>query len=41
MLYVKDFTYKEIAYDLGMSYEWVKKRRRNALRIIQNILDKE
>jgi RNA polymerase sigma factor (sigma-70 family) len=41
MLYVKDFTYKEIAYDFGMSYEWVKKRRKNALRLVQDIIDKE
>lgn len=40
MLYVKDFTLKEVAYDFGMSYEWVKKRKNKALRMVQNILDK-
>lgn len=39
-LYVKDFTLKEIAYDFGMSYEWVKKWKQKALRMIQNIIDK-
>lgn len=40
-LYVKDFTMKEIAYNLHMSYEGVKKRKNKALRFIQNIIDKE
>lgn len=40
MLYVKDSTLKEIAFDFERSYEWVKKRRKKALRMVQNILDK-
>jgi DNA-directed RNA polymerase specialized sigma subunit len=40
MLYVKDSTLKEIAFDFERSYEWVKKRRKNALRMVQNIIDK-
>lgn len=38
-LYVKDYTRKEVAYDFGMSLEWVKKRKNKALRLIQKILD--
>ena len=40
-LYVKDFTRKEVAYDLGVSLECVKKRKNKALRFIQSIIDKE
>ena len=38
MLYVGDSTYKEIAYEFGMSYEWVKKHRKMGLRRIQGII---
>jgi DNA-directed RNA polymerase specialized sigma24 family protein len=39
-LYVKDFTLKEIAYDFDRSYEWVKKHKRKALRMVQSMIDK-
>lgn len=39
-LYVKDFTLKEIAYEFDRSYEWVKKWKQKALRMVQSILDK-
>lgn len=43
-LYVqyKDYpTIKDVAYDKHMSYDWVKKRKSNALRLLQEILDKD
>lgn len=38
-LYVQDYTMKEIAYQLGKSYEWVKLKKRCALRLVQALLD--
>lgn len=41
MLYVKDQTLKEVAYAFGRSYEWAKAKKRKALNLLQNILDKK
>jgi DNA-directed RNA polymerase specialized sigma24 family protein len=38
-LYVQDYTMKEIAYQLGKSYEWVKLKKRRALLLVQALLD--
>lgn len=40
-LYVQDYTMKEIAYQLGKSYEWVKLKKRRALQLVQALLDGE
>lgn len=39
--YVQDITIKELAYHFGKSYEWVKWRKRKAVEMIQEVLDKE
>lgn len=45
MLYVEynedgeDYTFKELAYKFKKSYDFIKKRKRRALRILQTILD--
>lgn len=41
MLYVRDQTLKEVAYCSGRSYEWAKAKKRKALRLLQNILDRK
>ena len=41
MLYVKDQTLKEVAYHFGRSYEWAKAKKRKALNLLQNILNKK
>lgn len=38
-LYVQDYTMKEIAYQLGKSYELVKLKKRRALQLVQALLD--
>ena len=38
-LYVEGFSYKEIAYHFDRSYDWVKRKKRVALRLLQEILD--
>lgn len=38
-LYVQDYTMKEIAYQKGKSYEWVKLKKRRALQLVQSLLD--
>jgi DNA-directed RNA polymerase specialized sigma24 family protein len=38
-LYVQDYTMKEIAYHRGKSYEWVKIKKRVALRLVQGMID--
>lgn len=38
-LYVQDYTMKEIAYQLGKSYEWVKLKKRRSLQLVQALLD--
>lgn len=40
-IYVDGYMVKELPSKFHKSYDWVKKRKRTALRIIQNILDKE
>lgn len=39
MLYVEDYTRKEIAYQFKKSYEWVKKQRQKALKHVQQMID--
>ena len=39
-LYVKDCTLKEIAYQFHKSYAWAKKKKKNALRLVQSLVDK-
>lgn len=39
-LYVQDYSMKEIAYQLGKSYEWVKVKKRRALQLVQEMIDK-
>lgn len=41
MLYVQEDTLKEVAYHFGRSYEWAKAKKRKALRLLQDILDKK
>ena len=41
MLYVEDCTLKEIAYKYKRSYDWAKARKKKALQLLQNILDKK
>lgn len=38
-LYVQDYSMKEIAYQLGKSYEWVKVKKRRALQLVQALID--
>lgn len=38
-LYVLDYTIKEIAFHVGMSYEWVQRRKSKGLKLLQAILD--
>ena len=38
-LYIEDYTMKEVAYSFDRSYDWVKKKKRKALRMIQQILN--
>lgn len=38
-IFVQDQSMKEVAYHYGKSYEWVKRRKRTALGLIQSILD--
>lgn len=38
--YVKDYSLKEISYNLKKSYEWAKQVKRKALKRVQLILDK-
>lgn len=38
-LYVQDYSMKEIAYQLGKSYEWVKMKKRRALQLVQALID--
>ena len=40
-IYIEDFTMKEIAFSYERSYDWVKKKKRRALKMIQQILDEE
>lgn len=40
LLYVRDFTLKEVAYHFKRSYDWAKVTKRVALRRIQEIIDK-
>ena len=40
-LYVEDKTLKEIAYECGMSYEWVKVRKRRGLLLIQRYIEEK
>lgn len=37
--YVNYYTMKELAFHFGMSYEWVKVKRREALKHLQSVLD--
>lgn len=40
-LYVQGHSLKEIAYHFDKSYDWVKKRKRKALDLVQEIIDKK
>ena len=37
--YIQDYTLYEIADYFGKSYEWAKKKKRSALKMLQDILD--
>ena len=39
MLYVHNYTMKEIAYHKRKSYDWVKAKKRNGLMLVQAVLD--
>lgn len=43
ILYVKagDFTLKDIAWEFHKSYDWAKWKKRKALKMVQQIIDKE
>ena len=38
-LFVKDSTLKELAYQFDKSYDWVKKKKCKALKIVQGMID--
>lgn len=38
-LYVNYYTMKEVAYHTGKSYDWVRMRKGQALRLLQSVLD--
>jgi DNA-directed RNA polymerase specialized sigma24 family protein len=38
-MYVQDYTMKELAYHFGKSYAWVKCKKSNGLKLLQDILD--
>lgn len=38
-LFVKDSTLKELAYQFDKSYDWVKKKKHKALKIVQGMID--
>lgn len=38
-LYVEDYTMKEIAYQKGKSYGWVKLKKKSALQLVQALID--
>ena len=40
-IFVEDCTMKEVAYHYGRSYDWVKLKKRSALKQIQAILDEK
>lgn len=40
-LYIQDYTMKELAHHFGKSYDWVKERKRRALMLLQEMLDRE
>lgn len=40
-LFVEDFTMKEVAYQLSKSYDWVKLKKRSALRRIQAMINEK
>lgn len=37
--YAQDYTMKELAYHFGKSYEWVKWKKRDAVKLVQSMLD--
>lgn len=37
-LYVQDYTLKELAYHFGKSYDWVKRKKSNGLKLLQGML---
>lgn len=41
MLFVKDYTMKEIAYHFHKSYDWAKKKKGKALKMLQNMIDEK
>ena len=41
MFYVKDCSLKEIAYHFKRSYDWAKARKKKALQLLQDMLDKK
>lgn len=38
MLYVEDYTMKELAYHAGKSYDWVKAKKKHGLELVQGLL---
>lgn len=38
-IYVQDYSLKELAFHHKKSYDWVKKRKRNALKLLQELLN--
>lgn len=41
LLYVRDFTLKEVAYHFKRSYDWAKAKKRTALQHLQEIIDEK
>ena len=40
-LYIQEYSMKEIAYQYKKSYDWVKLKKRHALRLLQAVLDEQ
>ncbi len=40
-LYVEDWTFKELARHFGKSYDWVKRKKKTALGLLQKLLDEK
>lgn len=38
-LYVQDYSMKDVSYQYKKSYDWVRLKKRNGLRLLQEILD--
>lgn len=38
-LYVQDYSLKELSYKFDRSYDWVKKKKKNAMKLLQKIVE--